>query len=793
MLLNNPLQLNDWKFSRFIKVIAALQLITLLIVGLNLKGINIPIITQLTGFIYLTFVPGFLILRILKIHKIGSVKSLLYAAGLSIVSVMFLGFAVDMVLPWVGIYNPLSTLPITAAMTVYVIILSILSYIQDNYFNDPGLLDTQDLLSPIFIFLCLIPFMAIFGSYTMNLYHNNIISMILLVLIAFSFILVILNKIPQKFYLFTIWIVSISLLYMSSLISPYIWGWDIQNEYYLGNLVLNYSYWNYMLPDAYNSMLSIVMLGPSYSMMTSLNLDYVLKIIFPFLFSLVPLGLYTIFKTQTRNSKIAFMSVFLFISFNTFYIELVSLTREMTAELFLILLLLLFLDRKFKINQLVLVIAFTMGLVVSHYSTAYYFIAAFIGVTMMLAIFNLSNFNISWEKVSFRGNKTLLYLLPSVTIFMIIFAYLWYSSFSQGIAIKSILDVLTYIQQDLFDTLNLWIQNIGVVPNTTIYVLLTALLVIILLIIIYLIKIGQKRFQSSEHHWMSAIQGKIRNKFSNRVIAVIGIIVMLLLTVYVGPYKTWVVTMLRYLNFTVVFFALMGMTMIFLKIYKNRFQNTYLAFSVVAAVMLITGFLVPAFEGSFNISRIYELAFIILSPFCVIGGMKVLGSIYEIIKRSKIDDETPIKLFGVFLLIFMLFNTGFVSVLANQSIPMDLSNQNRLSDYYPLFDQQEATGAEWLIDNNVSSSIFTDTYGKFIFYRFIPNINEISTNNEISEFTLYNNTNTYMYLRKLNTENGYLVGFTSRTDRNRVYADLSSVVNLKNRIFDDGDSRVYYA
>jgi hypothetical protein len=50
-----------------------------------------------------------------------------------------------------------------------------------------------------------------------------------------------------------------------------------------------------------------------------------------------------------------------------------------------------------------------------------------------------------------------------------------------------------------------------------------------------------------------------------------------------------------------------------------------------------------------------------------------------------------------------------------------------------------------------------------------------------------------MYLRKLNTENGYLVGYTSRSNRNRIYADLSSVVNLKNRIFDDGDSRVYYS
>ena len=51
--------------------------------------------------------------------------------------------------------------------------------------------------------------------------------------------------------------------------------------------------------------------------------------------------------------------------------------------------------------------------------------------------------------------------------------------------------------------------------------------------------------------------------------------------------------------------------------------------------MLISGFIIPSFEGSFNITRIFEIAFMILSPLCVIGGAKILGSIYglSIVKR----------------------------------------------------------------------------------------------------------------------------------------------------------------
>ncbi len=59
---------------------------------------------------------------------------------------------------------------------------------------------------------------------------------------------------------------------------------------------------------------------------------------------------------------------------------------------------------------------------------------------------------------------------------------------------------------------------------------------------------------------------------------------------------------------------MMGMVLVFLKIYQKRFQNTYMAFSVVGIVMLIAGFLVPSFESAFNISRIYELSFLLSYP-----------------------------------------------------------------------------------------------------------------------------------------------------------------------------------
>ena len=83
MQLNNPFQVNDWKIEKFLKVVLAVQLALWGAIGLDAVGFQIPIIRQLIGFVYLTFIPGIIILRILKLHKLGNVETVLYTVGLS--------------------------------------------------------------------------------------------------------------------------------------------------------------------------------------------------------------------------------------------------------------------------------------------------------------------------------------------------------------------------------------------------------------------------------------------------------------------------------------------------------------------------------------------------------------------------------------------------------------------------------------------------------------------------------------------------------------------------------------
>jgi uncharacterized membrane protein len=45
-------------------------------------GITIPVLRQLIGFVYLTFMPGMVILRIFRLHQLGNIKAILYASGI---------------------------------------------------------------------------------------------------------------------------------------------------------------------------------------------------------------------------------------------------------------------------------------------------------------------------------------------------------------------------------------------------------------------------------------------------------------------------------------------------------------------------------------------------------------------------------------------------------------------------------------------------------------------------------------------------------------------------------------
>ena len=279
MKINNPLKLNDWKFNQFILFVLIMQILVLGTVALRLNGFNIPIIWELVAFVYLIFIPGYIILRILRLHNLSDIETLLYAVGFSIGSIMLIGAAINFIYPLINIPNPISTIHLIIVMIIFVLALSILCYLKDRNFSDYSFIETGNLLVPEFLFLCILPFLAILGTYLLNYYDNAFLSILLILFIGLLVVLVAFDKIPKKFYSFTIFIVSISLLFHYSLISTQIWGYDIQIEYYLANLVLENFHWNFTLNSSYNAMTAIVIFPPVFSQISGMSLTWFFKII----------------------------------------------------------------------------------------------------------------------------------------------------------------------------------------------------------------------------------------------------------------------------------------------------------------------------------------------------------------------------------------------------------------------------------------------------------------------------------------------------------------------------------
>lgn len=438
--------MNNWNSRKLLILIISIQIAVWGLTGLNSLGINLVVINQITFFIYVTFVPGLLILGIMKIRGLSFIEAFLFTIGLSLAIGMLIGFISNYFYPFVGISQPLSKIPLIISYSVFDILLIILNFIYLEEYNfvkrKINVKSSSNKGLPIVLYLLIILILSILGPLLLHYCNNNIIQITLIFLIGFFSILVAFKKIPSKYYLIGIFTLSLALLYHTSLISTHIWGADIHHEYYLANSILEHGFWDPHLYDNTNAMLSIGILASVYSILMNLNIVWLFKIIYPFIFSLVPVGLYFIYEKQL-NQKIAFFSCFFFISFFAFYSVMPGLARQEIAEFFLTLMLVLMVSKNIdSFNKTILLIIFGCCLVVSHYGTSYIFLLSMI-VAWFIAFSPIS------KKLKINTNS--LSLLKSMyPLILIVFAMLWYIYISNA----SVFETAVKLGNNIFNSLS---------------------------------------------------------------------------------------------------------------------------------------------------------------------------------------------------------------------------------------------------------------------------------------------------------------------------------------------------
>lgn len=374
--------------------------IFLMIISIQLSVIlltlfdNISPLRQLLSFIYLTFIPGYILMRIIGIKGFQSSEGLLYNIGLSLFFTMFLGCFINMGLPLIGVDKPITNLNIIGAYSLSILILLLFLYVKDRDsklwmgFEKGKQLNSY---SPSIILLLInLPLLSILGSFLVNYYGINIVLLFLLIEIALVASLIALNIIPSKYYALAISMIALSLLWHTSLISSYFTGWDINIEYYLQKTVLNSGYWDYKQSSDVGSMLSVVILAPVYTIFTGLSAVWIFKIIYPIYYSLVPLGLYRLYSKVFNNEKMAFWGTFLFISFYVFFRDLTGLARQQIAEFFFMLILLVIMERNINpFRKSILLLCFSFSIIVAHYGLSYFLLIILVSSYLLVYIYKL--------------------------------------------------------------------------------------------------------------------------------------------------------------------------------------------------------------------------------------------------------------------------------------------------------------------------------------------------------------------------------------------------------------------
>ncbi len=721
-------------------VIVSIQVAICALICINYLGFQIPLLRQIIGFIYLLFVPGLLILGILNPKKMQPLESILYTVGLSISILFFLGASLNAISPYIGISRPISLIPLISTIVLANICLYFMGTMHGNRnaFYDITKYVRRLPLNPL-LFLSLMPFISIFGTYLANYHHNNYLQLLIILIISIIIILIGFDIFfPPILYPFAIYAISISLLFHMSLISMHIWGTDIYTEYALSNVVLKNSFWNPTDPSAVNPMLSIVLLAPIFSIICNTSLVWIFKISYPLLFALVPICLYALIRKQTSD-KIAILSCILFISETPFYTTMLQAARQQIAMFFLCLLTLTIVDDKLsKINKSVLYIIFSSSLVVSHYGTSYIAIIFLIMASLLLNaiyhplilpfIISIKNILKLDSNISRIADEDRIIGLYSI-LFFVTFALAWYMFIANS--------------EDF---------------NSIVYI---------------------------GHHIANSIGEDFLNPNN-----VEGLSVVMFQPIYLSHDVS------RYLHLITQLFISMGLFSIITKWAEFKFRSEFLALSLIAFFVCLVSLTTPYTSVALGIGRFYLLMLCFLAPFCIIGCKYFFNEIGKFFRRicSYRFSSRYSQFLSLFLAIFLLFNSGLVSEVL-QDGPTDVSLNSTMKYKGPLYNDEENIAARWLgYKMNESRLVYAGAYDKFILKAYVlhwQSIGEIHSDLRILP-------DSYKYLGStIARYNGMVNVNRESKGYSTTYVDFrdtifyNEIILINNKIYDNNGAQIY--
>ncbi|HSW65815.1 MAG TPA: DUF2206 domain-containing protein [Bacillota bacterium] len=375
---------------------------------------SIPVVASLYQFGFLMIVPGILIALLLGLQRCGRLLFTLYGVGLSLLTLLLGGLLINTILPFVMIERPLTLGPLLIFYDALVVSLTsfwVAAWTRPRLGR--SIIPKLPSVSSLDIALIAVPVvlagLSIFGATSLNNDGSNAFTLVMIALLAGYIACVgwLRRQISTWVYPVSLLLIGASLLFLYSLRSWHIIGGDVNQEFQVFSTVAEHGRWyaHSAIDAAYNACLSITILPASLSVLTHLQPEYIYKLLMQILFGLAPVMVYAMCRYMLKP-KGAFFAGFAFAAQTWFIEQMPALVRQEVALLFFMLVCIVLFDRGIKRwQQRTLFVAFTAGAIMSHYSTAYVYMALFL-VALLIAFVGrhilrlppLAHSRITWSK-----------------------------------------------------------------------------------------------------------------------------------------------------------------------------------------------------------------------------------------------------------------------------------------------------------------------------------------------------------------------------------------------------------
>jgi uncharacterized membrane protein len=724
-------------------------------------------LSPIFSFTLLMIIPGLLTMLMLKIRLTNFWEYMVHTVCLSLAFMIFGGLFLNGILPIIGIKQPLSFFPLLVGFDLIWLLFWFIAYIRNKdirlYTQTPRLNQT----SKIMLLLAIIfPIPSIIGATILNNNGSNFLTLIMLCSIAVYVFLIIKlqKKYNKQLYPWIIYLLGLSLLLMYSWRSWHILGWDINREYLVFQLTNLSKYWDLQaLNNAYNLCLSITILPTIFSTFLNINTEYIYKLIFPIIFSIVPVINYLLARKILDNSY-AFLSSLFFISQIWFFEQIPALARQEISLIFFAEVLLLAFDQKLnqRTRKILLVIMGSL-IILSHYSTAYIWMAIMI---IYLLVAYLAKFFIA---KSLRPYFSLKYI-----VFMIFIAFFWESQLavvSESFTSLISNTVKNITQEFSADMINkgidrLTFKNLAINTDQNVYQNFIAMT----------IDYQDRGFllypeeTYADYSPKAIFSDTIQPLTSSKLNIVVGYF-----------FKISKIILVNLIPFIGIYFLLKKYLRLDInKKLFNSFINRnihYLLLSVCTLPLISLIIFIPLLKIEYDITRLYIQSLIILAPLTILGGRTLI---------SKFCSNTlSYSVLGIVLGCFFLYSTGIVNQIIGGSSFLHLNNFGEQFDKYYIT-QKDIQSAQWLSSKRtISYPVYADevaglrlaSFGSMIDFKFdiLPSTIEVPS---------------YVYLSQTNVQKNkvykrFEIDFLAYT------TPLDFLDSNKSLIYNNGGSRIY--